>query len=28
VLVVVIIALVLILPQRPGSHPGEAEART
>jgi len=27
VLVIVIIALILILPQRPGSHPGEAEAR-
>ena len=26
VLVVVIIALILIIPQRPGSHPGEAEA--
>ena len=28
VLAVVIIALILILPQRPGSHPGTAEART
>jgi uncharacterized membrane-anchored protein len=28
VLVVVIIALILILPQRPGRHPGEAEAQT
>jgi uncharacterized membrane-anchored protein len=27
VLAVVIIALILILPQRPGLHPGEAEAR-
>ena len=28
VLLVVIVALILILPQRPGSHPGEAEAGT
>jgi uncharacterized membrane-anchored protein len=28
VLAIVIIALILILPQRPGRHPGEAEART
>jgi uncharacterized membrane-anchored protein len=28
VLVIVIIALILVFPQRPGSHPGEAEART
>ena len=28
VLVIVIIALILVLPQRPGSHPGEAEALT
>jgi len=28
VLAIVIIGLILVLPQRPGSHPGEAEART
>ena len=27
VLAVVIVALVLVLPQRPGGHPGQAEAR-
>jgi uncharacterized membrane-anchored protein len=28
VLAIVIVVLIMILPQRPGSHPGAAEART